>query len=736
MLVPQYRIRRPSDHYADYPGPMCDDGSDDCATSGGCFRCLDNRTLVSREQLCDRVVDCPDLSDECACESTPPRMRALCDDIYLRRRRPARLVCDGASDYDDDEDFCGERKVTGDTAAASTANSSYANSSYTCLTWGADATSWTLSEDGAHFCNGEVECPLMEDECSARCRSEVFGGRVPHNYTTWSALCGLDHLFESLCAKFFYSQLQKSAVDGSPFDPRFPSARDMHGMQISEESFVEDCFARIDAYCDATVGACPWRFDCRSPSPAPRQHVELDRVCDFRIDCAAGARDEEVCPRATHFRCWSGERYIPRDKYLNGVADCGDRSDECVDDDFSSPHEMIKNDFLRTFVWFSAVVTIVANMVVMLQHGGKLRRIRDKHSIPYANTLLIMHLAASDLVMGLSLLVVSFKSSEYSGEYCYHDYVWRSSVACTLVGVLTVVSSQTSMNILVLLTGLRFYMTRRPFKSNQISYRCCHLLALFSWLVALLFALMPLIKSDTFTKAYLVEPSPFFMRQKVEKSHYHSYYRNTNAILNGTDISAFPQRQVAIERPFGYYSSSGVCFPDLYSKSSPEFELSFIITIYNLLALLFIAATYTYICVSYSKKPLLGTEKQRRLVLKSTNTLKRRVIYIVVTDAMSWIPIIVMAMMSYRRYHLPGIVHPLSAIVLLPINSALNPIIYSRFDKLVRQKLTDSLRGIRGWRHAAAGRTSPRHRDGAARGTSSMLMASSNTKTIIETTTI
>jgi hypothetical protein len=46
-----------------------------------------------------------------------------------------------------------------------------------------------------------------------------------------------------------------------------------------------------------------------------------------------------------------------------------------------------------------------------------------------------------------------------------------------------------------------------------------------------------------------------------------------------------------------------------------------------------------------------------------------------------WIPIIFMSIASYSGYHLPDIVHPISSIVFLPINSFLNPIIYSRLDR-------------------------------------------------------
>nr|XP_018671019.2 sortilin-related receptor-like [Ciona intestinalis] len=47
----------------------CADDSDNCFTDGKlkCFKCLDGKLLISPNQVCDGIVDCYDLSDECLC---------------------------------------------------------------------------------------------------------------------------------------------------------------------------------------------------------------------------------------------------------------------------------------------------------------------------------------------------------------------------------------------------------------------------------------------------------------------------------------------------------------------------------------------------------------------------------------------------------------------------------------------------------------------------------------------
>ena len=56
---------------------------------------------------------------------------------------------------------------------------------------------------------------------------------------------------------------------------------------------------------------------------------------------------------------------------------------------------------------------------------------------------------------------------------------------------------------------------------------------------------------------------------------------------------------------------------------------------------------------------------------------------IVATDIACWLPIIVFTYASYFGLEIPDIVTPLSSIVLLPINSFVNPFLYSRVEVIL-----------------------------------------------------
>ena len=92
-----------------------------------------------------------------------------------------------------------------------------------------------------------------------------------------------------------------------------------------------------------------------------------------------------------------------------------------------------------------------------------------------------MNLAFSDILLGFVLFFITLKSRQLSGEYCSKDLEWRSSVGCEVVGVLTLFSSQTSLLILLLVTGFRLYTVYRPYKSLDIKPYRVYVLLILCW---------------------------------------------------------------------------------------------------------------------------------------------------------------------------------------------------------------------------------------------------------------
>ena len=48
-----------------------------------CFRCFDG-TIILNSQVCDGIIDCQDLSDECTCENS--KVKPLCNLFYAKKK--------------------------------------------------------------------------------------------------------------------------------------------------------------------------------------------------------------------------------------------------------------------------------------------------------------------------------------------------------------------------------------------------------------------------------------------------------------------------------------------------------------------------------------------------------------------------------------------------------------------------------------------------------------------------
>ena len=94
------------------------------------------------------------------------------------------------------------------------------------------------------------------------------------------------------------------------------------------------------------------------------------------------------------------------------------------------------------------------------------------------------------------------------------------------------------------------------------------------------------------------------------------------------------------------------------------------------------------------KKNSTNSEKLFKNKPRIENTMLYRISLIVATDIICWIPVIMFSFLSFFAYPIPVTIHSIMSITVLPINSLLNPIIYSKLDvylAVTLKKLYDKL---------------------------------------------
>lgn len=144
-----------------------------------------------------------------------------------------------------------------------------------------------------------------------------------------------------------------------------------------------------------------------------------------------------------------------------------------------------------------------------------------------------------------------------------------------------------------------------------------------------------------------------------------------------------------------FYGRNGVCFPLQSDGSERSGARGYSVAIFlglNLLAFVTIVFSYSSMFYSIHKT---GAKTAERSVLSREVAIAKRFFFIVFTDALCWIPIFLLKAVSLTKAEIPGTITSWVVIFILPINSALNPILYTLTTSSFQEKLKQCLQSKR-----------------------------------------
>ncbi|KAE8630056.1 hypothetical protein XENTR_v10000677 [Xenopus tropicalis] len=289
-------------------------------------------------------------------------------------------------------------------------------------------------------------------------------------------------------------------------------------------------------------------------------------------------------------------------------------------DGISSLENLLASIVQRVFVWVVSVITCFGNIFVICTRPY----IRSENKL---HAMSIMSLCCADCLMGVYLFVIGYFDLKYRGEYNENAQAWMDSTQCRLVGSLAILSTEVSVLLLTYLTLEKYICIVYPFRCLKPG-KCRTITTLILiWIIGFVIAFIPL-SNQTF---------------------FHNYY-----------------------------GTNGVCFP-LHSEQ-PESTAAQIYSVIiflgvNLAAFIIIVFSYSSMFYSIHRTAIMATEIHNHI--KKEMTLAKRFFFIVFTDALCWIPIFILKLLSLLQVEIPGSISSWVVIFILPINSALNPILYT-----------------------------------------------------------
>ncbi|XP_072165321.1 uncharacterized protein [Diadema setosum] len=326
-------------------------------------------------------------------------------------------------------------------------------------------------------------------------------------------------------------------------------------------------------------------------------------------------------------------KVIHADKYvfccLSGLTDA--EGCKAPRDQFSSCEDLMSNNILRVFIWILGASAFAGNGFVVFYRMFK----SPRDSRTSVQSSFITNLAISDFLMGLYMITIAAADVYFRGNYAIHAEAWQSSIVCKVAGMVSVVSSEASVCLIMMISVDRCIHVVAPFRRGlHLTVRRARLTEFTIWSLALLVSILPVV-------------IPTYIEG--------NFYGQSGVCL------ALP---LTVNRPAGWHYSISLFIGANF--------VGFFITLLCYIAI--------YISIKLTKQQIVKRGKGSKVNAHLAEEIKlaSKMALIVGTDLICWMPIIIMGLMSAAgKLVISAQVYAWTAVFILPVNSSLNPYLYT-----------------------------------------------------------
>ena len=330
--------------------------------------------------------------------------------------------------------------------------------------------------------------------------------------------------------------------------------------------------------------------------------------------------------------------------------------------EFLSCGRMLPYNVIRCGIWVVSILAVFGNifsLVARCKHWYKTNRVQF---------LIIANLSISDFLMGVYLIFLLSADLYYAEYFPSHSELWRNSTLCKIAGSLSVLSSEASVFFITLISLDRFLCVKYP-RNRYLSTKTSTCIIISTiWLLAFVISITTLILTGVNSNFYSV-----------------------SEICVGLPISRDPLtviNQTSIRIGTGRYDHAYVIKPDpIYTGN--EVSMYFSIAIFtglNLACFLIVGFCYTAILIFVR---LSSKRAGQGAISNNEIRMAKKLFLLVLTDFCCWVPIGVLSILVQAgAVEVDARAYAWIATFVLPINSALNPFLYTLGDVISDKKFT------------------------------------------------
>ena len=311
---------------------------------------------------------------------------------------------------------------------------------------------------------------------------------------------------------------------------------------------------------------------------------------------------------------------------------------DAPEDDFSDCDAMIKDSKLLVILWIIMVFVIAANILSFF-----VRLIIAGNRNP--SRILILNLIFSDFLMGVFLAGIVQKYYSAKNEYYVHDREWRQSNMCKAIGVIALLSSEVSLGTMAAIGYVRYRSVVHAISGKTVHSNFIRITLVVIWVFGFCVSITP-----AFVKTYFYDE----------------------------------------ETGNGFYGENALCLPlQLPGDNQTAWEYSFaLFACVNLIVVCYIVTLYVYMAYKLflTKIDRVSHQNNEDIILTF------RISMVILTDIFSWIPVIILLFLSLSRAvsDKEKEIYSWFVVVVFPLNSAINPLLYTLFSPRILRKTKDA----------------------------------------------
>ena len=453
-------------------------------------------------------------------------------------------------------------------------------------------------------------------------------------------------------------------------------------------------------------------FQCKNGRCVPHREV-----CDL-IDNCGDLSDEINC--TNHIICEDtlksvNKHIISKKQKCDGIYDCFDLSDECND---SCGREILHSWFLKGACWTMGVLAILLNCFGIAKGIQTVKNSNTSKTL-LTNSLVCV-ISTGDILIGFYLVLLSVYDSLIFGEnFCKEQALWLTGVACSYLGLISTIGSQLSVFAMTMLSVNRAWGVVRNnlMLPSAVSKRAVLKTILFVTLVVFASVAVAVIPLSPVFEEYFVQAMYYDPKYKVfigfpnKARHINvlkEYFNNTvdsqSIRINMTWREIGEKVDKMFTDDYGtmgrmavhFYGNDGVCLykyfvlTDDARRSRQSLDgvtditehkgdpLLWFMLALNLFCFVCVAISYAMIYFTAKKSSEESNSCQNPAVERQNRELELKVTILVATDFLCWVPFIIISGLHNMKVIDASSWYIALSTMLLPLNSVINPLIYSK----------------------------------------------------------